>query len=89
MIKRPPLLCLIILLMAGMVGELSADENNDDALAVTDESLLVEQENVPEVLPKRTVRPVTTKDKRRSIKMIVGGQSEGGLAKQVTLPVSD
>lgn len=27
--------------------------------------------------------------KKRSIKMIVGGQSEDGLAKQVTLPIED
>jgi len=32
---------------------------------------------------------VIKKQKGRSIKMIVGGQSEDGLAKQVNLPVED
>jgi len=86
--KRPCLFSLILLLMmTGMAREPIAAENRNDALAVTDDDMLQEQESAHEVLPVKTVKTVTKKDKRRSIKMIVGGQSTGGLAKKVTLPV--
>lgn len=86
--KRPLLFYLILLLlMIGMVRGLTAAENRDNTLTVTDDDMLQEQESAHEVLPVKTVKTVTKKDKRRSIKMIVGGQSTGGLAKKVTLPV--
>ncbi len=84
--KQTRLLFLILLLMA---TGLSFAENDDDTQADIDDDSLVEQESVPEVLPEKKVRPVIRKDKRRSIKMTVGGRSEGGLAKEVTLPVSN
>jgi hypothetical protein len=74
-------------MMTGMAREPIAAENRNDALAVADEDIRLEQENTHEVLPVKTVKTVTTKGKRRYIKMIVGGQSTGGLAKKVTLPV--
>jgi len=89
--NRPQVFNLILLLMAGMVGALPAAESSNDTLPVstgiTDDELVIEQENAPEILPGKTVNTVTTKAKRHSIRMIIGGQSTGGLAKQVTLPV--
>jgi hypothetical protein len=92
MSKQPRLFYLILLMVAGMVGILAAAENSDDVLSITVEvtdEKIIENGNVSETVPKKNVSTVTTKEKMRSIKMIVGGQSEGGLAKQVTLPVDD
>lgn len=86
---RRELFCLILLLMTGMAGELTAAENREDKLMITNDDMRLEQENTPEALPGKSVGMIVIKDKRRSIKMIVGGQSTGGLAKQVTLPVGD
>jgi len=75
-----------------MVRSLAA-ENSDDDLSVTaevtDDDLVIELGNVPEASPEEVDNTVTTKQKRRFIKMIIGGQSTDGLAKQVTLPVDD
>ena len=93
MSQRPLLFYLILLIVVGMVGVLTAAENskNDlsDTAEITDDELVIEPGNDPETLPEKIDNTVETKQKKRSIKMIIGGQSTDGLAKQVTLPVDD
>ena len=93
MSQRPLLFYLTLLMVVGMVGVLTAAENskNDlsDTTEITDDELVIEPGNDPETLPEKIDNTVATKQKKRSIKMIVGGQSTDGLAKQVTLPVDD
>ncbi len=93
MSERPLLFYLVLLVMGGMVGVLTAAENSNDDLSdtaeITDNDLVIEPGNAPEVSPEKIDNRVATKQKKRSIKMIVGGQSTDGLAKQVTLPIDD
>ena len=90
-----PLLCLIIILMGcSLLRSLAAtEEDSHEELSVetevTDDVVVKEPVNDHESLTKKINNTVATKQKGRSIKMIVGGQSTDGLAKQVTLPVDD
>ena len=93
MSKRSLLFYPILLIVGGMISALAAAENSDDyrsvTAEVTDDDMVIEPGNAPEALPEKIDKSATTKQKRRSIKMIVGGQSVDGLAKQVTLPIGD
>ncbi len=79
--------CLV--LMTCITGTLVAEEKNDDSLTSDMETAsksLVEEDSskeAPEVKTKET------QGKTTSIKMIVGGQSSDGVAKQVILPVKE
>lgn len=90
-----PLLCLIIILMGcSLLRSLAAtEEDSHEELSVetevTDDVVVKEHANDHESLTEKINNTVATKQKGRSIKMIVGGQSTDGLAKQVTLPVDD
>ena len=90
-----PLLCLIIIMMGcSLLRSLAAtEEDSHEELSVetevTDDVVVKEHVNDHESLTEKINNTVATKQKGRSIKMIVGGQSTDGLAKQVTLPVDD
>jgi len=89
-----PLLCLIIFLMGcGLLRSLTAAEDRHEELMVetevTDDVGVKEPVNDPGSLTEEINNTGAAKQKGRSIKMIVGGQSTDGLAKQVTLPVDD
>ena len=90
-----PLLCLIIILMGcSLLRSLAATEEDSHEefsieTEVTDDVVVKEPVNDHESLTEKINNTVATKQKGRSIKMIVGGQSTDGLAKQVTLPVDD
>ena len=90
-----PLLCLIIIMMGcSLLRSLAAtEEDSHEELSVenkiSDEKKVIELETKSEKLPDEVSTTVTTGQKGRSIRMIVGGQSMDGLAKQVTLPIDD
>ncbi len=98
-----PLLCLIIILMGCSLlrslaateedshEELSEDSHEELSVEteVTDDVVVKEPVNDHESLTKKINNTVATKQKGRSIKMIVGGQSTDGLAKQVSMPIDD
>ncbi len=90
---RPMLFYIIFLLGNGMVWSLATAENSNEkqtvAAEVTGKALIIELENESEALPEEGDNKVVIKQKSRSIKMIVGGQSTDGIAKQGTLPVDD
>ncbi len=56
---------------------------------ITINGKVVDSDNKPELLPEKNRSAKATKQKKGSVKMIIGGQSEGGVAKQVILPVDD
>jgi hypothetical protein len=91
--KRQSLICFILLLMSSMTEIVIAAEGNDETLSassdVTNSSPAIEPEKTDGVEPTKHVNTATTSNKRHSIKMIVGGESEGGVAKRLTLPVKD
>ncbi len=90
-----PLLCLIIIMMGcSLLRSLAAtEEDSHEELSVenkiSDEKKVIELETKSEKLPDEVSTTVTTGQKRRSVKMIVGGQSTDGLAKQVSIPIDD
>jgi len=90
-----PLLCLIIIMMGcSLLRSLAATEGDSHEefsieTEVTDDVVVKEPVNDHESLTEKINNTVATKQKGRSIKMIVGGQSTDGLAKQVTLPIDD
>lgn len=90
-----PLLCLIIILMGcSLLRSLAAtEEDSHEELSVetevTDDVVVKEPVNDHESLTEKINNTVATKQKGRSIKMIVGGQSTDGLAKQVSMPIDD
>lgn len=90
---RPMLFYIIFLLGNGMVWSLATAEDSNEkqtvAAEVTGKALIIELENESEALPEEGDNKVVIKQKSRSIKMIVGGQSTDGIAKQGTLPVDD
>jgi hypothetical protein len=91
--KRPSLICFILLLISGMAEIIIAAENDDSALSASSEMTngnpIIEQEETVKEMPTKSVTKITGPDKRRSVKMIVGGDSDGGVAKRVILPVKD
>ena len=76
-----------------MVGLVNAEDNNNDVQTVitevTDENKAkeIESESSPEL--DKSYKTNVKKQSGHSVKMIIGGQSEGGVAKQITLPVKD
>ncbi len=84
-----------MLLASTMVGSLIAAEDNNDTLLSVDETSVENQEIV--VDPPGNIKnvkgansAVASKQKgRRPVKMIVGGQSTDGLAKEIILHVED
>ena len=76
-----------------MVGGLIAAENSNDDLSTVDEATdddrIVEVGNQSDTIVVETNSTVASRQNGRSVKMIVGGQSTDGLAKQVILPVED
>ena len=93
MISRSLIFYFIVLMTIGMVGMITAAENSDEDRSVASDIMDNDQITPPEIeigiLADDTENTVVSKQKRRSVKMIVGGQSTDGLAKQVTLPVND
>jgi len=69
----------------------AADSNEESSVKnkISDEKKVIELETKSEKLPDEVSATVTTGQKGRSIKMIVGGQSTDGLAKQVSMPIDD
>ncbi len=90
---RPILFSIILLMGNGIVGTIAIAEDGNAGLTVGTETPGDKQEAEPETrsekLQEDRSTTVTKKQKGRSIKMIVGGQSTDGLAKQVILPVDD
>jgi hypothetical protein len=89
-----------VLLASTMVGSLIAAEDNNDTLLSVDEASVENQEIV--VDPPGNIKAgnnknvagansaVASKQKdRRPVKMIVGGQSTDGIAKEIILHVED
>lgn len=76
-----------------MVGLASAEDGKNETqsvvIEVTDENKVKEIERASETSIEKSHKTNVTQQKNRSIKMIIGGQSEDGQAKQVTLPVKD
>ena len=93
MLTRSGKLYLVVLIASSMVGELIAAENSDDDLTTVDEvsidDRIVEMGDQSETIVGETNSTVASKREGRSVKMIVGGQSTDGLAKEFTLPVED
>jgi len=89
--KQSCLHYFILLILLNITGALAAAENNNGTLSVTTEDIdVIEAGTISrEIVPEKIANTPTTKEKRHSIKMIVGGQSTGGVAKQITLPVDD
>jgi hypothetical protein len=88
--KRKHLIFPCLVLMTCMPGTLKAAEKNDDSLTSdkeTTSNTTLEQEESNE--EKQDVNTVKTQDKTTTIKMIVGGESSDGVAKQVILPVKE
>ncbi len=90
--KRKHFICLFLILMVCVSGTLKATEKSDDSLTnaieMTNDTTLVQEESSKETR-KKEVNTVKTRGKTTSIKMIVGGQSSDGVAKQVILPVKE
>ncbi len=84
-----------MLLASTMVGSLIAAEDNNGTLLSVDEASVENQEIV--IDPPGNIKnvegansAVASKQKgRRPVKMIVGGQSTDGLAKEIILHVED
>jgi hypothetical protein len=95
--KRTSLICFILLLISSMAGISIAAENDDDALSSTElnSAPVIGQEETDKVVPTKRVTTTLVPTKRvntttaSGIKMIIGGDSKGGVAKQVILPVKD
>ena len=90
-----PLLYLIIILMGCSVHnsviakDTSYVESAVEGL-ISDDVQTIERDSLSKKLPEGINNSkIVKKQTGRSIKMIVGGQSTDGLAKQVTLPVED
>lgn len=90
-----PLFYLIIILMGYSVSrsvvakDASYVEPEVEEL-ISDDEQTIERDSLSKRLPEGIISTkVVDKQTGRSIKMIVGGQSTDGLAKQVTLPVED
>ena len=86
---------LVVLLASTMVGSLIAAEDNNDTLLSVDEASVDNQEtavdppgNIKKVEGANSAVASKQKD-RRPVKMIVGGQSTDGLAKEIILHVED
>lgn len=94
MLSRTGKLYLAVLITNCMFGSVIAAENNN-----ADELLSVDETSVDDAIANNpsddikteddTSDTVTSRQKSRSVKMIVGGQSTDGLAKEVILPVED
>jgi hypothetical protein len=93
MLSRSIKFYFVVLIANSMVGAAVAAENNNGDLSTVDEATadvrIIEVGNQPEAIVEETNSTVASKKKGRSVKMIVGGQSTDGLAKEVTLPVED
>lgn len=88
-----PLLCLVIILIGGsLLRSLAAEENRHEERSMTTEASadnpMAGHETRTEILLKKGIVAVTKKQNRSSISMIIGGQSEDGLAKKIALPVN-
>ena len=89
--KRIAFFPLLAVLTGSPTGYLAAAEIGDNGLSVIAEA--TEDNNVVEVGGSTNdndteVEPyVPPAQERRTVKMIVGGQSEDGVAKKVTVPV--
>lgn len=84
----------MLLLANGIIGSVFAVENDADDLSVIAE--VKDNEHVVEVPDKsegnakeESNDTSVSGQKRKSVKMIVGGQSTDGLAKEVIVPVKD
>ncbi|GEM_PF-4535765 len=89
-----PLLYPIIIMMGWSYLTLAAEEDSYKESLVedmsSDDKQTINTDTMSKKLPEGIISTrVIKKQKGRSIKMIVGGQSEDGLAKQVNLPVED
>ena len=93
MLSRSGKFYLVVLIANSMVGAPIAAENSNGDLSTVEEGSadvrIVEVGNQSEAIIEEPNSTVTSKQKGRSVKMIVGGQSTDGLAKEVTLPVED
>ncbi len=70
---------------------LAEDDNNEPAsdVEVNNNESKNEIANDTKLIQLKEKKKSVPKQNKRSIKMIVGGQSKDGLAKQVILPVND
>jgi hypothetical protein len=93
MLSRSGKFYLVVMIANSMVGVPIAAENNNGDVSTVEEATadvrIVEVGNQSEAIIEEPNSTVTSKQKGRSVKMIVGGQSTDGLAKEVTLPVED
>jgi hypothetical protein len=93
MLSRSGKFYLVVLIASSMVGGVIAAENSNDDLSnvekVSVDDRLVEVGDQPATIVVETNSKVASKQKGHSVKMIVGGQSTDGIAKEVTLPVED
>lgn len=90
---RPLRYLIVILMGCSVYGTVVAEDLSSDDSTITElnagDTQINEQDN-DKKLPEGIISTEVVKKKSTStIKMIVGGQSTDGLAKQVTLPVKD
>lgn len=84
---------LVLLITSSLFRVVTAAEKSNGELS-TDEETAVE-DRIVEVADESKTTIVSTSSRKvkkqegRSIKMIVGGQSEDGIAKEVTVPIQD
>ena len=76
-----------------MVGKENIAEENDSNEVITDSKIInndskTVQDDTNKERPTESIVN-TSEQNNSSIKMIIGGSSEGGVAKQVILPIKD
>ncbi len=91
--KRLSLNCFILLLISSMAEIGLAAEDDEKELSasseLTNSKTAKELREGDEDLQTKNINVIPTPNKKRSVKMIIGGDSEGGVAKRVILPVKD
>ena len=90
--KRLSLICFILLLISTMAEIIIAAENDDTALSTStglNSGSVIEQQETEIEIPSKSVTNISEPNNGSSVKMIVGGDSKGGVAKQVTVPVKE
>lgn len=85
---------LVVLITVSLGSSFAADESGSEHISTVDEitvdDRIIEMGNrSEETISEKPDTKATSKNKGAPVKMIVGGQSTDGQAKEVTLPVVD